>query len=382
MFIHILFIVILISIAGYNGVLAGSHKWQTRVLSKNSEIPTRGFLTLLIVVHHVVQQMGESGILSIFNEVGLLCVACFFFFSGYGLMYNTENKEDYLSASYFNKYISLLIPFFLTNICFLLYQIATGQQYSFKYCIAYIFGFLLINTHAWYIITIAVFYLAFFFIFRFIKNRHLAVCTMFAFLICYILLCLSRGSGFGWFQGEWWFNSCILFGIGIVFSRYEQKIVFICKKLYLILFPLSITIFVWFWQKSIAVLDKISYLSADSTIFSPALKESYICLFWQMSAVVSFVIFVFLVTLKFRADNKLLRFISKISLELYLIHGLFIQLFHSDFITIKNNMLYLVCVILCSVLAAWLLNFIVQLTEKGIQTLLHKKEWILLPHKR
>ncbi len=372
MFIHIFVIVILLSILCYNGILVGSNSWQTDVLSKKKEVPTRGFLTLLIVVHHVVQQMNAPGILALFNEVGLLCVACFFFFSGYGLMYNTDNNEDYLKPNYFYKYIALLIPFYLTNICYLIYQWLTGRHFSIKEVIKYTFGFDLINSHAWYIITIAIFYCAFYCFFRYIRNRHVATGAMFGFLLLYTLICLSRGSGSKWFQGEWWFNSCILFGIGILFCRYQKIILRICKKLYFVLFPLAATLFVWFWTRSIVVLDKISYLSADSNIFSPKLKESYICLFWQMCAVISFVFFVFLVTLKFRVNNKLLRFISSISLELYLIHGIFVQLFHSKACMIKNDILYLVLVIVCSIATAWLIHYPVTYADKGIRYLIKK----------
>lgn len=382
MFIRILFIVILLSILCYNSVVVGRKRWQANVLSKNYEIPMRGFLTILIVVHHIVQQMNNPGILSIFNEVGLLCVACFFFFSGYGLMYNTIHHEDYLSAKYFYKFISIMLPFFLTNMCYLIYQFAVGQHYSFKYSLGYILGFQLINTHAWYIITISIFYILFYVIFKYVKNFAAAYSILFLTVILYILLCLSRGSGFGWFQGEWWFNSCILFCIGVLFSRFEQTIIMICKKIYVILLPLSLTIFIWFWTKSIYVLDKISYLSADSSIFSSELKESYICLFWQMSAVVSFVLFVFLLTFKFHADNKILRFISRISLELYLIHGLFIQLFHSKQIMIENDMLYSLCVMGCSLVAAWLINIPVAHADKAIRKLLNKKQWTMLSFHR
>lgn len=374
MFFRILLFVILLSILCYDSVVVGAKKWQENVLSKYHGIPIRGFLTLIIIVHHVVQQMYNPEILTIFNEVGFLCVACFFFFSGYGLMYNTMNRDHYLSVSYFYKYISIVVPFYLTNICYLVYQTIGGQHYTFKDWIIYFLGFQLINTHAWFIILITIFYFIYYIIFKFIHNQNIAIGCLFIFLILYIFICLSRGSGTGWFQGEWWFNSCILFGIGVLFSRFERIILLLCKKIYIVLFPFSITIFIWFWEKSIVVLDKISYLSADNSIFSPLLKESYICLFWQMSAVISFVIFVFLLTLKFQSDNIVLRFFAKISLELYLIHGVFIKLFHSDFIMIENDMLYLFCVVICSIAAAWLLNYPVQIVEKGVLGLFKNKQ--------
>ena len=67
--------------------------------------------------------------------------------------------------------------------------------------------------------------------------------------------------------------------------------------------------------------------------------------------------------MKIRIGNKVLQFMGALSLEFYLIHGLFVELFGYDFLElrpsiyyIRNVALYLVVVIVLSVPAAVLLQ--------------------------
>lgn len=55
----------------------------------------RGILAILIVVHHFSGYLTNNYVFSIFNHIGYLIVALFFYLSSYGLMYGVKNKEDY-----------------------------------------------------------------------------------------------------------------------------------------------------------------------------------------------------------------------------------------------------------------------------------------------
>jgi peptidoglycan/LPS O-acetylase OafA/YrhL len=77
-----------------------------------------------------------------------------------------------------------------------------------------------------------------------------------------------------------------------------------------------------------------------------------------MSSSLLFVIIIFLLLLKLKVGNKITEFLGKMSLELYLIQGLFITLFRSDKIMIENNYLYIIYTLIGTIITAYILNLI------------------------
>lgn len=56
----------------------------------------KGIVAYAIIIHHLSQKMQVPGLLSIIGYIGFICVAVFFFISGYGLECALKNKENYL----------------------------------------------------------------------------------------------------------------------------------------------------------------------------------------------------------------------------------------------------------------------------------------------
>ena len=67
----------------------------------------------------------------------------------------------------------------------------------------------------------------------------------------------------------------------------------------------------------------------------------WICLFSQMLASCAFVFFIFILTMKIKIGNKVLKFMGGITLEFYLIHGLFVDLFGYSFLDITSPLYYI-----------------------------------------
>ena len=65
------------------------------------------------------------------------------------------------------------------------------------------------------------------------------------------------------------------------------------------------------------------------------------CLMTQIASAVSFVWFVFLVMMKVRISNRLLAFFGGVTLEFYLIHGLFVELFGHNFLDTTHSLYYI-----------------------------------------
>lgn len=310
---------------------------------------------LLIVFHHLSQQLTDPGSLKHLQNIGPLCVSFFFFESGYGLMRSVLTKENYFHHFFRKRYIKLLLPFFVCNLIYLGVNMAFGTYYSPVRIIKCLIGLELVNTHAWFILTIMLFYLAFYLIFRFCKNRSLQYVMLLFFQIIYAAYCMHKGAGMQLFEGPWWFNSSSPFLIGVLLGGFEASVAAFLQKNYRLLMTLCVPAFLLFYVVSVYVTGTFPYQTQDMSPLSWRMLSSWFNLLWQSLAVIFFCLTVLLASMKVKCSNPILCFLGKISLELYLIHGLFIQLFKGQLCTLQNDWLFIPAVLLGSVAAARLL---------------------------
>lgn len=96
-----LYILLLLFLLLFQASSSGPENFQEEHFTKNFELPLRGFFTLVIVFHHLSQYLDNPGPFRVFQEVGILCVAAFFFYSGYGL-----RKSVLTNHGYFHHFFS------------------------------------------------------------------------------------------------------------------------------------------------------------------------------------------------------------------------------------------------------------------------------------
>lgn len=335
-----------------------------------STLPLRGFFMLLVVLHHLSQQLTHPGSLKLLQGIGLLCVSFFFLLSGYGLTKSRSQNPAYFHAFFRKHYCRLLVPFILCNLIYLCVNLHFGTAYSKVRLLKCLIGLELVNTHAWFILTIALFYLAFYLIFRLCSKKPLQYFLLLCFQLSYSVFCMQRGAGLQLFEGPWWFNSSSLFFIGALFAGYEAPIAAFVRKNYRLLACLSVPVFLLFYTISVYLTDAFPYQSKDMSALSPRMLQSWFNLLWQSLAVISFCAMVMLFTLKVKCSNAFLRFLGKISLELYLIHGLFLQLFQGQPGLLENDLLFIFLVLVCSIAAAWLLYYPLRFLKRKLLQLL------------
>lgn len=353
---------------------AGAGKWHEDAWSLSVSKGLQGICAVLIVLHHTAQMLiqasqmlgrpDESGPLAILEEVGVCFVGIFFFFSGYGLLQSLNKKEDYLKGFFRKRLPVILIPFYLVIVIFLAFYFFVGDDLGgATEWISYLLGWKLINSHMWYIVEIFILYIVFFLLFRFISKRGVALALMGIFVAALTIGSLLLGHGEYWFQGEWWFNTSFLFFIGMLIAQYEEPFKAFVKKCYI---PLLIVIAagtVILQRATAYMLENYSYWSETET--SQAYGDKIRCLAVQLPFVIFFVLFVLLVTMKLQFKNKVMDFLGTISLELYLIHNLFLELFiRPDLVSIENSVLYTLAVLSCSILAAFVLHTIIGLIRR------------------
>ena len=309
-------------------------EWQEEPLSLDRSKAIQGFAAVAIIVHHLSQELAETaGAIGFFSELGVLFVGIFFFFSGYGLYTSLKTKENYLKGFLKKRFVTILIPFYMCNLVFVAASCISGAKFTPLQLLAVLSGWALINMHMWYIVEIAILYIAFFLIYRLIKNRTAATVVMSVFVIVMIAgsLMLCHGSDMScsyWFQGEWWYNASFLFVIGIIFSKHSEGLRKIARKGYIFLLAAFTALSGLLGVQTFYMLRKYSYWS-EIPGEDPRYLDKIRCLSVQLPWIICFVCFLLLIMMRVRFGNPVLKFLGSISLELYLIHNLYLTGLHN-----------------------------------------------------
>lgn len=341
----------------------------------------QGFFAICIIAHHFVQPFvysgegAKAGVLSILAIIGFLFVGVFFFFSGYGLFKSYRNKPNYLDDFLRKRMPVVLVPLYIINTILTVIVLVTGNKIyndmnpllmgrdTIFFRITTFLGITLMNSNAWYIITIAIFYIVFNFTFKYSRNEDKAFKIMGIFSIVYLIAGIVLGHGFFWLQGEWWYNTSFLLFIGMYTAKNEEKVISFIKKRYSTLFAISIVGTIILTIIAIIVTATLSY-------YRPGLVGrgySIICLLFETLSTMFFVSFILILTMKVKINNKILDFLGTIALEIYLVHRFFLVALNSQYITISNNILYLAIVYICTIITAIILHQFDRIIIKSIQ---------------
>lgn len=340
----------------------------------------QGIFCVFVILHHLTQSVttyGQiyKGPITILSSMGILFTAVFFFFSGYGLIYSYMNKPRYLGSFLSHRFPVILVPFFVSNIIYVLARIyithiPTKGSTLYK-CLT---GLILLNGNGWYIVEIFILYLAFFFCFRFIRKKDISLILLSLFTILLIIKSLYNGHdyteiGGHWFKGEWWYNSTITFIMGMLFARFRERVVNFIKAGYRILLPLTVILFIITFVIEEYVLRVYGYYHESLVV--DGINDKVITLIAQSILCLIFVFLILLISLKITLGNRLLKGLSVISTELFLIHNLFLHGIF-DFTHTKDFAIYGI-VLVCSIPAATVMHFIDAPIIKFLQNLFSGK---------
>ena len=330
-------------------------EWQEEPLSLDRSKAIQGFAAVAIIVHHLAQELAENaGAIGFFTELGVLFVGIFFFFSGYGLYTSLKTKENYLKGFLKKRLVTILVPFYMCILVFTAAACICGTRFTPLQLLGVLSGWSLINPHMWYIVEIAILYLAFYVIYRLIKNRTAATVVMGIFVIAMMAgsLMLAHGkdmSASGWFQGEWWYNSSFLFVIGIIVSKHSEGLRRIARKAYIIWLLVLAALLVLLGPQTVYMLRRYSYWS-EIPGETRAILDKLRCLSVQLPWIICFVLFLLLIMMRVRFGNTVLKFLGSISLELYLIHNLFLKGLHDGTIfNVRSPGMYCILTILMAI---------------------------------
>ena len=314
-------------------------------LSVNNTRAVRGILALLVMLHHIYQELGpEAGMLHLLlSNMGVPCVILFLFFSGYGLQKSFETKPGYGKTLLKRRIPAILVPFLVLIPLYWLVYWVIGTPWSAAQVLKSLVSGSPIVRYGWYTQCQILLYLVFALCAPVFAPRSMPVGV----------LILTLGLALGLMllgYGPYWYYSIPAFPAGLFWAAWEDRLLPRMDRKY------------WLWL----VLSFLSF----GACFAGALKTFHTVLYWGTAFTLPLVMVLVLRKGAFR--NPVLDFLGGISFEIYSIHGLFMLLYRSRILSIGSDLLLGAAVVASSIPAAWLLNRV--LRKRATKRLEHSED--------
>ena len=364
-YLLLVFPIIIMTILFAGSKVAGKGEFNEEAWTMNQSKAMQVFAALMIILHHLAQTITDctrvsKGPITIWNSFGILFTSIFFFFSGFGLYKSYKNKENYLDSFLRKRLSRILIPFAITNILYLV-TVSYSRVTGVVDVITSLFGCTLINNNAWFLVVLFFLYVAFYICFKHSGSERGAILKLTVFAVLMVIGALLLGHDNSqvrghWFMGEWWYNTTLIFILGIVVAKHENGIKQFLMKHYRIILPVLIIMLVGWYLLEEFMLGQFGYYQEWEG--HPGYPEKFISLPFQVILCAIFVFLLLHVNLKLKYGNRVLTFLGGISFEIYLIHEMFRVLLPGTPDSSMPDLLYMLLVYVLSIVAAWILAIV------------------------
>ena len=266
----------------------------------------RGLLALLVVCSHLAQLTHGGTFFHSLMYTGWLLVAGFFFFSGYGVTKKYMSDNTYRTGFLGRRLPTILVPYLLATAVFL----AVRPPFPKLWVILGSF----VNGHtllpfSWYILCIAFFYIVFY-VFMCCLRQHykkiLAASVLYYFL--WIAFCKALH------YEAWWFISSSALVMGMFWAVYQPQIEKWVSRFYGRIFAGAV------------LLMTLVYIIKAWAVHIAGLLHFACTLLFMMTVPCLFVLICLLISLKCKIGNPITAVLGRLSLEIYLVHGISIAL--------------------------------------------------------
>ncbi|MBR6246940.1 MAG: acyltransferase family protein [Bacteroidales bacterium] len=291
---------------------------------KDKLILVKALMALLIVADHLNFFL-DLGWLRPARELGAPIVSMFFFISGFGLVRSYQGKGPaYLKSFLGKKFLRIVLPALLALACYYLLLWNPGRDYPGDWKNLVLYGTPILP-FSWFAEAIVFFYLIYYLSFRFLPGKWKAAGLLAGTLAWMAATILA---GYDWC---WWICS-LSFPAGALFAWKEKEIYAFCEerpyRYYALLGVLSIVFLVLY-------LPRNPYLWTLCYILIPTIVALLVA---RLPIG--------------RLHGPVITFICGISYEIYLCHGIPMELFR-DRLPIDSGLLFIIAVYALTVLLAF-----------------------------
>lgn len=224
-------------------------------MSKERTTAINGVFTILVFLSHSSGYIKLDGTfdlpyVAMKNYLGQMVVATFLFYSGYGICESIKKKKmDYVKSIPKKRFFSVLYHSWAAVLIFLFVRLLLGKTYSVKEILLALTFWTSIGNSNWYIFVILCLYLIVFVSFILARgNKYAGVFLTTAFSVALVYALMRSG------QGSWWYNTIILYPVGMIFSLFKDtfdKLVLKSDLTYFSFSALCVALYYFFYtQKS------------------------------------------------------------------------------------------------------------------------------------
>ena len=304
---------------------------QTEYLSIQNTKALKGIFSCFVLMHHLYQHSGifhNSKIGYVFQLMGYLSVAVFFFLTGYGLSVSYKEKGRTYIDNFPKKRI---LPFYvicvLSIILYSVEKLILKENMNITTLIkSFFFGGTIVG-NGWYLQASLILYLLYYFSFKVIIKDNLKYIACSLFLIVYCILCNLFN------LSTTWYESIVTFILGLTFplikNIFDKLTDSTMKKLLVVLIEFLLFAFL------------ILCGGAD--------VPTYATILIKMISAIIFVVLVLSIMKVVNIEHTITKFLGDISMEIYVFQGLFLSLYHSQNIYISNPYVYIILVVFSTI---------------------------------
>ncbi|SDB66413.1 acyltransferase [Butyrivibrio sp. INlla16] len=289
------------------------------------------FAIFIIYTHCTLAYDNLPAILVPLRKVSTFGVGFFFALSGYGLAYSCGTKINYISGFLQRKMPKIIITAVISRVVTeLVLWAINGEKLSLVDLFRYM---------NWYVYAMIILYILFFVVYRFIEKKTARIIGIWTLVIIFTSLALvltymkTPGIGRSYFISEW------AFPFGVTLYECKDEIEQVLKKYKMLIFAvmfilLGVTFVVSLKAKDVSVMDMVSHN----------------CM------LIPFYYFVMVICKYFNFNNAALRFLNKISFEIYLYQFMMFDILKKYLKTIDVR--YFILSVIFTVIVAWIINSI------------------------
>ena len=297
----------------------------------------QGALAVFIIFHQTVVALDanhiDTGDLAFFYYYGILAVSFFFFSSGFGLIKRWMTDRNYIKGFMRKRIFTVLVPFFICNYIYLtdalINNIIANAHFGFGEVICSFFGIFLVNNEMWFAVEIMILYVAFRAVFARVKKPLTGIIIM--TLVVLIMMTIGLFSGHSdtgvmsyWFKGEWWYNTIIMFPVGMLYAYKEERVNKVIRKAFVSILLASSILVVLMDHIHRNLVSKSIYWTEYYDSANPIL-DKLLGLGQETLYELVFLILVITLMSRIKIGNPVIRFFGKISLEIIMLNYLMID---------------------------------------------------------
>lgn len=327
-------------------ILTKRGEFHRDYLSREQSSAIKGILAIVILLHHLGQEVMETGgnapLLLLFAHIGgVLPVAMFFFYSGYGLQKKYMTSPHYEKGFLQKRVPTVLLPYLIVTLLCWGQSWLLGDPYSVRDVVGGFYDGFPIVRFSWFILELIFFYFVFYLLMKICRKHFSAMLPgALVYLVLWNLVCRRA------YLPAFWYSYTHTLIIGMAWAIFEG--------------PIEKAVHRLGWPGILTMLFVFLLAASVSHFGGSSFNEILVVLF--LFAVIP-------VLTKVRFYNPVLKFLGSISYEIYLLQGFFLTALRNDVFYLESNFLFCLFALGLTLFFGWIAHLLFGMLLKGYRKL-------------